>query len=151
MKQIMWAKFTNLIKSQFKSKRFYYILLAYFLIFWLIFAISAGINHKKDVNWIINAFTASALITLAFVLLILVFKWGFMERTFERFRENKSISSRYKEEKKMLRMTHAEKVVYLEQKKQKQQPKIKKSNFPFYFNLIIYFIASLIVVIIAYV
>ncbi|MCU9939886.1 hypothetical protein NW739_04030 [Mycoplasmopsis felis] len=55
---------------------------------------------KKDYeNNLIDSFLVSSLVCFCLVLLVLVFKWGFMERTFEKFKEQKSLSQKISLEK----------------------------------------------------
>ncbi|WP_416321907.1 hypothetical protein [Mycoplasmopsis felis] len=144
----MWIKFINLTKNQFQNKRFYLISLVYLLIF-ITLLITSIILKKDNENNIIDNFLVSSVVSFCLVLLILVFKWGFMERTFEKFKEQKSLSQKISLEKKLSKMNEIEKKVYLEQVIKKPKQKIFKSNYPFYFNLFIYLILSIIFIIIS--
>ncbi|MCU9934296.1 hypothetical protein NW066_04455 [Mycoplasmopsis felis] len=94
----MWIKFINLTKNQFQNKRFYLISLVYLLIF-IILLITSIILKKDYENNLIDSFLVSSLVCFCLVLLVLVFKWGFMERTFEKFKEQKSLSQKISLEK----------------------------------------------------
>ncbi|TDV24407.1 uncharacterized protein DUF3899 [Mycoplasmopsis mustelae] len=138
-------KFNKSIFIQFKNKRFYLITLSYLLIFLLILLIS--FFSLKEINKIENSFSVAAFVTLAIIVLSLIFRFGFMEKTFIQFKNTKEISNEYNKQKKMIKMTYEEKKVYLERLKQKKKPKTKKPHFPFFFNLFLYLIISIIILI----
>ncbi|TDV23548.1 uncharacterized protein DUF3899 [Mycoplasmopsis mustelae] len=144
-----FKKFMIHTKYQLQSTRFWIINIIYALIFSIIVVVWYFTKGNKQ---LLDSFTAASIIIFCLVLFILIFKWGFLERTIQKFNENQSISKKYSEERKLAKMDAIERKIYLEQKQNKHKQKHKpKSNYVFYLNLFIYLIVLIIIIILNYV
>ncbi|WP_426461598.1 hypothetical protein [Mycoplasma hafezii] len=153
----MLSKLKEKMRFEFKSKRFYTIVCS-FALFWLVlFLLIYFLGYKNYINVkvsqrLLDSFSVSSLIVFLIDLLILVFKWGFLRHTINKTKETLDTNKKFRNERKMKKMTPEEKRVFLrmeEQKAEKQKNKPIKSNFGFYFVLLISFIITLPLIIVS--
>ncbi|MBN4084189.1 hypothetical protein [Mycoplasma sp. CSL10166] len=124
--------------------------LIYLIIYISIFTYSAIEGNDEITKWN-NAVTASGIVTFALVLLILLFKWGFLERTIEKVKASINSSNKSRVEYRAKKMTETERIIFLENKRKKEiekENKVPKSNYPFYFNLILYAFSLILIAIV---
>ncbi|WLP85837.1 DUF3899 domain-containing protein [Mycoplasma seminis] len=158
-----WFKTSQKFKIEFSSLRFYLINLVFLLIYFAI--VLAYYLVKKNIwyepkyhhNLILNAFSVPAFVCFLLEVMCLVFKFGFMEKTFAKFKMSIDNFNDAKEQRQLKKMPNEDKRAYLKKKeelaeKQKQQElKRNKSKFPFGFGMFLYGIASIAFIIVIYI
>ncbi|WP_036451805.1 hypothetical protein [Mycoplasma buteonis] len=149
----MKNKFKDKLRFEFTSKRFWIINFS-FLIFWLVlFLLVSFLGYKNVPNnsKYLDAFSVSSFITFLIVLLILVFKWGFLRHTINKTRDSLDTNKKMRQEAKLKKMTETEKKVYLKMQAEKEAQRENKlnkvyTNFPYYFALLFWFVLTLPVI-----
>ncbi|QKT05620.1 hypothetical protein [Mycoplasma sp. OR1901] len=147
---ILWTHFKEQSLLNFTSIRFYVISSVYLVMYFSIFTYSV-VTGKDDITKWNNAVTASGIVTFALVLFILLFKWGFLERTIEKMKSGINSSNKSRIEYRAKKMNETERRIFLENNKKKEiekENKPTKSNYPFYFNLIIYSLSLILIAVV---
>lgn len=139
----------NKIKSklyfELTSKRFWIIQLVFAL-----FGLTLGLLFKFAANHpYLTAIAVATFIVFLIDLLILIFKWGFLERTIKRLKESFASTEKARNERNYKKMNDAEKRAFERIQKQKELKKQAraskvKTNFTFYFTLFISLAVALI-------
>ncbi|SYV93013.1 Uncharacterised protein [Mycoplasmopsis synoviae] len=86
------------------------------------------------------------------MLLILIFRFGFLKNLFTFFKKNHENTKKLRQEYKSKKLSYEEKQAYkyLNQQKEAKKPKVKTSNFPFVFIALLSLIITIIVAIISF-
>lgn len=126
----MFIKFKNYIIRGINYRPTYYILTFFILLFitMMLSSIYAAENN------FLNAFTVSIAIVFFVNLFCLMFKWGFLRASIERYKINKEQSKQNREKIQLKKMSPREQSVYKEVIKRREQKQkelqIKKSKTP---------------------
>ncbi|AKF41508.1 hypothetical protein MCANUFG4_01631 [Mycoplasmopsis canis UFG4] len=132
--------FSN-IKDEFKKKHFYSFFILGIVIFtFIVVAYFVRFPNSSTKNIFSILFVASLVTSLIFIIILLL-KVGFWNSISKSYKESKVSVGSYKEERKMLKMSEAEKKLYREQIRKRNQEKINKpmiNNIVFYLNSFIF-------------
>lgn len=151
----MWKKLSLYLKREIKSKYFISVFLTYLICYALALGFFLLINEfsLKQKNSLIDVFTTVSVIFTAVLLLILIFRFGFLKNLFTFFKKNHENTKKLRQEYKSKKLSYEEKQAYKylnqqkEAKKAAKKPKVKTSNFPFVFIALLSLIITIIVAI----
>ncbi|AKB11082.1 DUF3899 domain-containing protein [Mycoplasmopsis synoviae] len=150
----MWKKLSLYLKREIKSKYFILVFLTYLICYALALGFFLLINEfsLKQKNSLIDVFTTVSVIFTAVLLLILIFRFGFLKNLFTFFKKNHENTKKLRQEYKSKKLSYEEKQAYkyLNQQKEAKKPKVKTSNFPFVFIALLSLIITIIVAIISF-
>ncbi|SJZ50470.1 DUF3899 domain-containing protein [Mycoplasmopsis verecunda] len=145
------------LKNELSSLRFYLINLVYLIIYFAIVLAFYLVNKQHwDYAKMIDAFSVPAFVTFLISLFALIIKLGYFEKTFSKFKIALNNFSDSREQKELKKMSNEHKRKYLEKKeeirkKQELQKALHpKTKFPFVFASTIYFIISIVFIIVIY-
>ncbi|WBP83877.1 hypothetical protein [Mycoplasmopsis edwardii] len=137
----MIKKLISQISIELKNKHFYLFLLLGIIIF-LTIIISYFIKYPNaSAKEAFSLLSVASIATALLFTIIFLLKYGFWNSISKSYKESKTSVGSYREERKMLKMTEAERRVYRKDLKRRNEERLKKprmSNWVFHFNSFIF-------------
>ncbi|WP_041594077.1 hypothetical protein [Mycoplasma crocodyli] len=144
MKRFNFNTFVDYIRFGLRYKYTYVIISSFLLLFTILMVLSHFYSNLKFVDYLFSSLAVVFLLDL----LCLMFKWGFLKTSIERFKEGRKNSKLRREEDKIKRMSNSEASAYRYAKEKEKQNEIimkqYKSNLGWYFILFSFLIAIII-------
>ncbi|WP_117275534.1 hypothetical protein [Mycoplasmopsis edwardii] len=137
----MIKKLISQISIELKNKHFYLFLLLGIIIF-LTIIIAYFIKYPNaSTKEAFSLLSVASIATALLFTIIFLLKYGFWNSISKSYKESKTSVGSYREERKMLKMTEAERRVYRKDLKRRNEERLKKprmSNWVFHLNSFIF-------------